>query len=360
MIAILALSFLILVHELGHLLAAKRFGVKVEEFGLGYPPRLLVVARLGGTLYSINAIPFGGFVRLAGEDDPSIPHGFAAQSKRVRTAVLLAGSAMNLLFALLLFSSSFALGTPEVVKYDHVLVMEVAPNSPADRAGVQEGDIIFQVDEQETRTPEELKAYVDGRLGQEVVLHIKREEEVLLLRLTPRPNPPPNEGAMGVRIAQAVAETRIKRYPLPLAFWLGSLETTRVVLTTLLIPVILLRGLMPLEMARPIGPASLVRLAEDAARQVVTTGWWFPILQIMGFFNAALAVTNLFPLPAVDGGRLMFIAIEAIRGKRVDPKKEGLVHFIGMAVLLFLMVLITFYDLISPVRLIKWEHLLGP
>jgi len=126
-------------------------------------------------------------------------------------------------------------------------------------------------------------------------------------------------------------------------------------LTTFWVPIEVIRGRLPTEVIRPVGPAGVYRITAEAASQVADRGWWFPLLQRTAVFSAALAITNLLPLPALDGGRLMFILVEAIRGKRLDPEKEGLAHLVGIAILLGLMLLITYSDITSPISSIDWN-----
>jgi regulator of sigma E protease len=121
------------------------------------------------------------------------------------------------------------------------------------------------------------------------------------------------------------------------------------------VPVQVIRGLIPAELARPVGPVGVGQLVGDAVQYSLDTGWWFPAMQIMGSLSVALAITNLLPLPALDGGRILFVIVEGIRGRRVDPAKEGLVHLIGMALLVALMLFITWQDLINPVPPVEWS-----
>ncbi len=343
------LSVLVLVHEFGHFIVARRSGIVVEEFGLGYPPRLVTLFERDGVSYTLNAIPFGGFVRMRGEDGAEGPGSFVSQSKRVRAAVLLAGPAMNLLLAFVLFTASFLLGRP--MPAPGALVTDVAPGSPAAEAGMQPGDLIVEVEGEPIETPADLVRSTRTRLGQPVTLTIRRDGEVLTIKLTPRVRPPEGEGPIGVAIR---SPSEIRRLPLGPSLVNGLYMTGMFIAGTLSLPVMLLRGAVSTEMARPIGPVGIAQLAGGAVEVSVATGLWFPILQLMAILSAALAVTNLLPLPALDGGRLLFVVIEAVRGRRVDPEKEGLVHLIGMALLFTLMILITYQDIVQGVPTIDW------
>lgn len=357
-LAFIVFSLLILLHELGHFLVAKRYGIKVEEFGLGYPPRLFTIAKRGDTEYTVNAIPFGGFTRLAGQEDPSVLRGFASKGKLVRFITLAAGPIMNLILAVAVFTLAFMSGWPEVTEVKNVMINGVAGGSPAEQAGLKMGDIILQADGHPVETPQELIDYTDAHLGQEMLLKVEREGETLELRVVPREHPPEGEGPIGVIIGPMISEIKPRRYPLGAALIQGFQQTVGTAFLLLYTPVLLVRGLIPREAARPVGPGGMFQMVANAAQQSVATGWWFPILQLTALLSTALAMSNLLPLPALDGGRIFFIIVEAIRGRRVDPEKERAIHYIGMAILIGFMLLVTFYDVISPVPTMDWTKLL--
>jgi regulator of sigma E protease len=413
---LVALSILVFVHELGHYLVAKRFGVIVEEFGFGYPPRLLTfwhtrgkavidgqrivipsdfslpeelesgslvtydttsdakgrtvltriekvepgveLGRAGrvelldpGTLFSVNAIPFGGFAKMLGEEDPGSPGSLASKGKLPRILVLAAGGAMNLLAAAVFFALAFGVGAPAVAEPENAMISLVAPNSPAEAAGLLAGDVIIRAGETEILDIETLQAYTQEHLGETVVLTVERDEEVLHVQVVPRTEPPPQEGPIGIGLSP---RTTIKRYPWYEALWLGVRQTATLTGFIFTVPVQLVQGLIPADMARPVGPVGVGQLVGDAVQYSLDTGWWFPVMQMMGSLSVALAVTNLLPLPALDGGRILFVLVEAVRGKRVDPSKEGLIHLIGMILLVALMLFITWQDVINPVPSVDW------
>jgi len=325
-----------------------------EEFGASVG----IVERLErGTEYTVNLIPFGGYVRMLGEEDPSAPGSFASKSKKVRVAVLVAGAGMNILLAILVFSAAFMLGAPEVVATDNVMISGVTSGSPADRAGLRIGDIVVAIDGTPVKSPEELIALTRDYLGQEVSLTIKRGTDLLEVQLTPRVNPPEGEGAMGIAIQPAVSKITLKYYSFGEAVWSGLKETFGIIGLTISVPILLLRGLIPAELVRPIGPAGLYQQTASAVQASVQTSWWFPILNLVGLISTALAITNLLPLPALDGGRIFFIAVEAVRGRRVDPAREGFIHLIGLAILMLLMLVVSYYDIIRPTTTIDWASL---
>lgn len=349
------LSILVLIHELGHFLAAKRANIRVEEFGFGYPPRLLALGRLGETVYTLNAIPFGGFVRMTGEEDPTIPRSLAGKSKLTRLTVLGAGAAMNLLLAFVLFCLTFLLGVPVPVEFNRVWIIGIAPDSPAEAAGLRIGDFILAVDGNPIQSAQELSAYTRQHLGREIPLRVQRGAETLSVPVVPRKEWPEGQGPIGVVIQPYASKIEIQTYPWGQALWLGLQQTVSTIVFTLYIPVLVLQGLIPAGALRPVGPVGVAQMASDAAQQVAATGWWFPLLQLAAVVSAGLCLANLLPIPGLDGGRIFFVIVEAIRGRRISPEKEGIVHLIGMALLVMMMLIITYQDLISPVPSINWS-----
>ncbi len=415
---VLIFGVLVFIHELGHFLAARRNGIVAEEFGFGYPPRLLTLFRgegrleVGGrslvvprgfelpaelaadsmvtvetttdkkgrqelsgvallepdqaippgaarvtlvdpgTVYSINMIPFGGFVRMRGEDGPAGPGSFASASRKGRAATLLAGPLMNLALAILLFTIASFLGRPEPVPGGTITL--ISPGSPAELAGLQVGDQVFKIGEQDVIDAGDLSRYMDEHPGEPVTLLIQRGGEMITLPVNPRQNPPPGEGRIGVQIEPSV---ELKRFGLLQSVIRGVEDTARFTQVTLSVPALLMRGVISPEEARPVGPKGIYDLTSGAIQQSRQSGWLYPVLLLMGILSLALAITNLLPLPALDGGRLMFVIIEQIRGRRVDPNWEGAIHLAGMVLLLGLMVIITYQDFASPVPLPDW---LGP
>jgi regulator of sigma E protease len=332
--------------------------VPAEEVVQKFGKTASVVEQLQrGTEYTINLIPFGGYVRMLGEEDPSAPRSFASKSKRVRMAVLLAGATMNILLAVVVFTSTFMLGAPEPVAMDNVMVLGVASGSPAENAGLRTGDIIMSIDGLTVKTPEDLVTLTNERLGQTVKLMLRRGEETLELSLVPRVNPPKGEGSMGVTIQAAVSKIEITYYPLGQSLLLGAQQVLNTILLTFSVPLMIIRGLLPADAVRPIGPYGIYQQTASAVNATIQMGWWYPVLSLVGLISTALAITNLLPLPALDGGRIFFIVIEAIRGRRVDPAREGFVHFVGLAVLVALMLVISYFDVIRPVTAMDWTSL---
>lgn len=340
---VIVFSIVVFIHELGHFSVAKLAGVRVEEFGFGFPPRLLRLGRRGDTEYTINAIPIGGFVRVVSDDNPDDPRSLARKSAWVRGAFLLAGPAMNVVLAALLFAASFMMGVLQpAMDKPGVGIYEVAAGSPAATAGLRLGDVILAVNGEPVNTPEALVKVINAHLGEEVALTVEREGAELAapVRLVPRPNPPPNEGAMGVRTGPALERSR---YPLGRALLLGLQRTLDTVLLMLGGLAAMVRGQAPVDLAGPIGIA-------QATGQVVRSGL-VQVVEWTGFLSVNLFILNLLPIPALDGGRLIFVGLELLRGgRRVDPQKEGLVHMVGIVVLLGLFLVVSYFDLIRLVQ----------
>jgi regulator of sigma E protease len=345
-IFILLLSLLILVHELGHFILAKRAGVKVEEFAIGFPPRLFSIRR-GETDYSLNLVPLGGYVRMLGEEDPTFPRSFAAASRLWRIAILAAGASMNILVAVFLFAGAYAAGWPQVTKSE-VVISQVMPGSPAAKAGLQQGDVIVAFDGHQIDRAEELPQLSQNSLGKLTTVEIRRNDKTLNVTLVPRTTWPEGEGPIGIGIMRHAIRVEPVYYPLPSAFVHGVEQTIQTLWITLTIPVLVLRGLIPADIARPVGPIGIYQITSQATAETITTGWLFPILSVAATVSAGLGLANLLPIPGLDGGRLLFVVIEAIRGRRVSPQREGRIHLVGLALLVSLVLIITYFDLLFP------------
>lgn len=510
----LILSLLIFVHELGHFVTAKKAGIVVEEFGIGYPPRaikvwqdegkigfnnqefiigrktkvpknldvgsrvyveqatrpdgkieitqievisakedveddkpfLLVTSLEKPTEYSLNWIPFGGYVKMLGEEDPSAPGSFASKSKKARFTVLVAGAVMNLITAVIIFAIMFMTGQPEPIGPTYIV--DVFPNTPAEQAGMQADDIVLEANGVKIQSSRDLSEFTDEHKGEEVTLLILRDGKQFELSLVPRENPPFREGAMGVSIStqyqlritkiepntpaaiadlkvddiiaeingnfvstphrlvqqlhanqgesvtlsivrnqseqiqtqmqtdisesdlESLSSIRLGAEPIPgigtavivepinertikaglgEALIMGLGATANIVVGTFYVPIAVIQKVIPAEDARPIGPVGIYGITEEAVEVSREENKIYPILMLTAILSTALAVTNLLPIPALDGGRILFILVEAIRGKRIAPEKEGAIHFIGLALLLTLMMVISFYDITNPI-----------
>jgi regulator of sigma E protease len=260
---------------------------------------------------------------------------------------------MNFFLAMIVFTVSFVAGLPEPSS-EVVTVVSVSKGSPAEVAGLQAGDQIQTMNGQPIKMLSQFIEETQAQKGKEVTLGIDRKGQMLSVSLVPRVNPPQGEGAMGLAMNGEVTAWTVKKLGPGEAFLRGAQQTASVVFLTVYAPVLLLRGTISPEAARPVGPIGIARMTGDAAQRAVNGGWWFPILQLTAFISAALGITNLLPFPALDGGRIFFIVVETIRGRRIDPRKEGTIHLVGLAILLMLMFLVTFQDIISPLPPIQW------
>ncbi len=343
------LALLMIAHELGHFIVAKKSGIVVEEFAVGFPPRLLSRV-IGGVRYSLNLIPFGAYVKMLGEEDPSASGSFASQGKLIRSAVLVAGSAMNFIVAVTAFGLAYATGWPDA-SASPPEIGAIAPGSPAETAGFRPGDIVRAVSGREIATIPDFQLEIQQHLGQSMDIVVQRNGETAQVTVTPRAQAPEGQGALGVQLVRRAVPVR--HGPLEsVAF--GFRNTIGIMATTVMAPIMAIKGELSPDLVRPIGLPGMTQIAAQAASAVIDTGWWFPVLLIVGAFSASLAFVNMLPLPALDGGRLLFVAIEAIRGRRVRPEREALIHLVGMAVLLSLMVMISFNDLLVPLAHIDW------
>lgn len=441
---VLVLGMLVFFHEFGHYLAARRSGIVVEEFGMGYPPRIAKLFRYDGTDFTLNLLPLGGFARMKGEDAGDMsPGAFNAASRKGRAFTLFAGPLMNLFLAIVLFAASFMFGGSEMVlaypqlvdqpsatatalglqpgdillkvggsdafvnaiadepisttwkpttsgpvdltvlrngasttlpavdaaqvgsflesRSDYVGVMttrieQTAPDSPAEEAGLQSGDLVYEVNDTVITLNTQLSDAVQQQLGKELTLTVLRDDTLLSAQMTPRVDPPAGQGALGVQIG---VMSTFATMPFFQSIWQGVVNTFNYIVLVLELPVQLIMGQMSAEAAQLSGPVGIAREVGGAVNSSINYGVLWPILRLSAVLSAALAITNLLPLPALDGGRLLFILIEWIRGRRVSPEREGMVHMIGFMLLLSLMLVITVRDIAVPHATIDWSMILG-
>jgi len=352
-IFILVLAILILAHEFGHFIVAKKSGLIVEEFGFGFPPRIFGVKK-GETLYSVNLLPLGGFVKILGEDgsEPDNPKSFSSKSAGVRGLITASGVFMNFLLAAFLLVVGFCIGIPQIIdqnnkslaKNAEIQIVAVSSDSPAQTAGVKMGDVIkyLKIKDNNIAVSEipTLQDIINNNKGREISLGLERGGKTLEIKATPRINPPEGEGALGI----ALAKTGVISYPWYQSFWLGVKSTfaiTWAIITGFfgLLKNLITSGKIPQDIAGPVGIAVLTN-------QAATLGFIY-LLQLVAIISLNLAVLNLLPFPALDGGRLLFIGIEKIKGSKVNPKVENAIHSIGMFLLIALILLITYHDILK-------------
>ena len=320
------LTPIILVHELGHFFAARLSNIRVEEFGFGFPPRALKLAERNGTIYSLNWIPLGGFVRPAGEDDPTVPGGLASASKRARFFVLFAGAGANFIMALLVYWIAFMIGMPAVA------IEGVDDNSPALAAGFQAGDIFLEVEGIPAESSGLIASIMREQAGQPVEVLVERGDGTELVSVVPRAPGEYNaeeEGPIGVGLMIAPDGRRITRGPGE-ALAESVASTWEIIYLTVSVPSMLINGDISPSEARPVSVVGISQIAGQAAEVSVTNSNLFPILNIVALISVALGFTNLLPIPALDGGRILFVLIEAVRGRRIEPEREGMVHVLSL------------------------------
>ncbi|MBV9281239.1 MAG: site-2 protease family protein [Chloroflexi bacterium] len=327
------LAALILVHELGHFTLAKLLGVRVEEFGLGFPPRLKVWRR-GGTLYSLNAIPIGGFVRMLGENgERPEPDSFGAKEPWKRFLILVAGPAMNLLLAVAIFFAVFLIGTPRYL----TVVTAVAPGSPAAAAGLRPGDRVLQADADTVTYSDQLQQVIYQRVGHIVHLTVRRGDHTFRADVLARSRHPATQGPMGIELTRS---TTIAYGPVKSAGL--ALDEVRLMVASIPTVVQAVSQHGGGQVAGPIGIAQVTtHVVQDEPQQGLAS-----VFRFVPFLSANLAVLNLLPIPALDGGRIVFVLVSWVRRRNLDPEVESLIHMVGMAALLLLIALISYQDLV--------------
>ncbi len=346
-VGIVVLSVLILAHELGHFIAAKATGCWVEEFGIGFPPRIWG-KKIGDTIYSINWIPFGGFNKISGEVDPAAPRALAARKYWVRLLVLSGGILMNLILPFILMAIAYMV--PHDVAQGKVTIQEIAPNSPAEAAGIQVGDTILTVNGVPVSSTGVLSREVQLNLGAEISIEMQHADASLeTVNLVPRWKPPEGEGAIGV--ATEMTDIVITSESLP--FWRAIPAGASSVWDALILYkngiIQMVTGAVPFT---PSGPVGIIQATGEIAQAGVS-----PVLNLTAFISIAIAVTQLIPFPALDGSHLLFVIIEWLRrGKRVSPRTQTIIHSTGFIVLLALMLVITYQDI---ARWVSGGSLLG-
>lgn len=405
---VLILSFLVFIHELGHFMAARKSGVRVEEFGLGIPPRIWG-KKFGETLYSLNLLPFGGFVKLTGEDDDSQesvkkamadPENFLSKSPATRALILVAGILMNIFGAFILYyvilgmngfkSQMIPMYVPEFgFKFGEQRVLQtvisaVEPGSPAEKAGVKFGEAVIEINDKPVYTTKEVREEFNALTGQQVkVLLLDVKDSSLPTRVvtvTPElmedklpvldsakdkaagsvdtgiptegsgsekgsnGEQPEKRGKIGVVLGPVtqINYSSVAALAGPMHAF-NMLDYTFVVFGKLLSFSVQERTIEPVStgISGPVGVFAIVgEILKHGGKDMVMS-----LLDLVALLSLSLGVMNLLPIPALDGGRLMFVIYEMVTGHRPNPAKEALVHKIGMIVLLGLMVLVTFKDI---------------
>ena len=331
------LAIVVIAHELGHFATAKACGVRVDEFGIGFPPRIIAL-KYGETEYSLNWVPLGGFTKMAGEEDPNIERSLASKSIGKRLLVLSAGSIMNFILPFLLLTMAFMI--PHDIVTGSVSVVEVVADSPAETAGIQAGDKILEINDKSINNTADISRYIQMNLGNEMTILLERSDGSKdTVTVVPRWNPPAGDGSVGFSIRTDNAAIEKRSYNPWVAFQKGATEAFETM-------VLFKNGILSMFIgtsttADLVGPVGIAQITGQVAQAGIS-----PLLEWTAFFSLNLAIINLLPLPALDGGRIIFVLLEWIRrGKKVAPETEGKIHFLGFALLIMLMVAITFQDI---------------
>jgi regulator of sigma E protease len=353
---IIILAILVFVHELGHFLVAKKSGIKVSEFGLGFPPRVWG-KQVGETLYSINAIPFGGFVKILGEDSedeamngPEKERSILAKPKYIQVAVLAAGVFFNLIFAWFLISAGYMVGLPTPVDHTgpgtvtnaHLVLTLVAPGSPAEAGKLKAGDVIVGVHSKgfdvKNITGENVSEFIQAHGKDGLTFEVKRGSETISSSVTAKEGIIPDKVAVGISM-DMIGTLRLSP---PQALWEGLKTTEETFVTTA-------QGLFAFisqavqgkgKLSEVTGPVGIVGIVGD-----VTKLGFVYLLSFTAIISINLAVINLFPFPALDGGRILFVLIEAIMRKPISPKVANILNTVGFALLILLMIVVTVHDI---------------
>ena len=325
-VAILVFGLLVFFHELGHFGVAKTVGIRVHEFAIGMGPKVLHY-QTEETLYSIRGLPIGGFVKMEGEDESSNSQdSFSQKSIPARMSVIFAGPFMNFLLGFLCFFVIFySIGSPSTV------IDQVIPDSPAERSGLQEFDQVVAVDSVETATWEQLVETIAASEGNEITVQVRRDGEVIDQVIKPTFDEQTGRPMIGiVPGTQRSFLTAVR----------AGYEQSKMILTEILkFLQRLIRG--QADTAEVAGPVGIISLVGQASRS-----GWIDVVGLAGLISINLGIMNLLPIPALDGSRLVFLVLEALRGRPVDPEKEALVHMVGITLLLLLMIVITYKDIL--------------
>lgn len=344
---IIFISILILVHEWGHFFAARALKVRVDEFGFGFPPRLFSQIK-NGVRYSFNLFPFGGFVKIFGERGEGEGHHASFVSRPVwqRFIILAAGVAMNMALAWFLFSTAAAIGLPQITDDESgvpVSILGVMPGSPAERSGIKLGDQVLEMrggQEVSLRIEKEddISNFVQAYRGEEITLVIRRQGHIQEIKAVPRASVPDGEGPLGIALGRIVIE-KVLWYRAPIAGFETLARSTAAIAGGLwmLVRELVATGHAPGEVSGPIG---ILLFARDSGALGIAY-----FLQFVGVLSVNLALLNFLPIPALDGGRVLFLLIEKIKGRRISPRVEDLTHTAGFVALILLMLLVTYQDI---------------
>ena len=353
LIFIVVIVALIVVHEFGHFIAAKLSGMRVDEFGLGYPPRALTFGKIGETEYTLNWLPFGGFVKIYGEDGGTGARAFATRPRILQAIVLVAGIAMNLVFAYVLITSALVMGTPRALsqselataQHMELAVAAVLPGSPAARAGILPGDSVMSAEDLmgtwHATDPGSFSTFVADSQGNSITLSVKHDGQLVSINATPAAGlvkSDPSRYALGVEVATIGV--------VPVGFGAAITEGAQLTWDT---AVLTAKGLLHFfygvftlsaDLSQVAGPVGIAGAVGSASAQGLGD-----LLSIMAVISINLALINLIPIPALDGGRLLFVLIESVTRRPIKPSVARAINAAGFVALILLMVVVTAHDI---------------
>ncbi len=362
-IFIIILFVLVLVHEFGHYIVAKRSGIRVDEFGFGYPPRAVKLFTKNGTLFTLNWLPFGGFVKIFGEnpDDentngPDRDKSFVHKPKYIQALVLVAGVLMNFILAWLLLSLGYMTGSPTAVGSEPsgytvenaaLTVMSVQKNSPAETSGLKIGDVIEKItyeNEVVTQpTPDTLRTFVQDHADKQIDFQIRRGPDQKDILVTPKIEDGSEKAVVGIAMDNVGT--------LKLPFVRSLIEGLKTAWNVTVAIVVNLYTLIhdavfghP-DLSNITGPVGIVGVVGDAYRFGITY-----LISLTALISLNLAVINLLPFPALDGGRLLFVIIESIKRSPINPKIANTLNFVGFSLLIILMLVLTYKDIMHLIK----------
>lgn len=361
------LAVLVLSHEFGHFIVARRCGIKVEEFGFGFPPRLFGVQIKNkkwrfvwgnreltpeddayGTVYSLNWLPLGGFVKIKGEDGVSNdPDSFSSKPIWRRALVIVAGVFMNVVLAAALLSIGYMVGLPQMtdelpdnvtVQDRRVEIIQVLPGKPAETVGVKDGDTVYKVGPLVQPRLKQMQDFVNVHKQEEITFVFKRGEQLLEKKITPMVYADTGKGGIGV----AIAEVGVVKYPWYKAIYQGIIATGLYLKEIVMAFYFLIKGW--------IGGAAMGEAVSGPVGIAVMTGkvarlGFIYLLQFTAVLSLNLAILNILPIPALDGGRLLFLGISKVLRRPVTPKYEQIAHTIGFMLLMLLVLVVTIKDI---------------
>lgn len=359
------LSVLVLAHEFGHFITARKFGAKPEEFGLGFPPRAIGIYKstsgewkkvygakevddAADTIYSLNWLPLGGFVKIKGEDgENDDPDSFVSRKMWQKSIILSAGVTMNIILAFVLISIGYMIGFPQAIDDNisggtvvdpQIQVVDLLEDSAAADAGMKSGDVIKGIDDIKFENFEALQKYVDENIGKEITYDVRRGYDDITLNITPELREETGRGGVGI----SIVELGTVKYSFFRSIWEGLKSTIFITWMILLAFFGLIKDLIMgsgvgVDVAGPVGIASITGQAARLG--------FAHLLQFTALLSINLAIINILPIPALDGGRLLFLLIEKIKGSPVKRETEALIHNTGFILLMILILIVTFNDI---------------